>query len=254
MKVLERQGNGAGEELRLQLGQGTDLSKSVEHVATSQELREEINALLVLERLDKLHNARVVTLSVDVSLHDDCFLLVCLDDVPLLHALQGVERVLLGLRVDQAHHAEGAPADDGLALEVRHRDVEVLKVHSALQLLAEHADDVEKGVVVEAEADALLHGLARRRAHLREQQAALPEVVPTPEVSQHILALLDDDRTALDQEEVLRWVALLHDDLSGRKVALLQAPHHSVDLLHVQIFEQEDVAQHLLDVVHPRHV
>mmetsp|Transcript_69193 Transcript_69193/g.174751 ORF Transcript_69193/g.174751 Transcript_69193/m.174751 type:complete len:312 (+) Transcript_69193:983-1918(+) len=126
-------------------------------------------------------------------------------------------------------------------------------MHPPLELFAEHADDVEEGVVVKTEADTFLHGLASRGTALREEQAALAEVVPAAKGAEHGVTLFDNDRAALDEEEVLRGVVLFHNDLARREVAPLQAADDSVDLLLGQVLEQEDVCEHLFDLVHPDH-
>mmetsp|Transcript_103805 Transcript_103805/g.317915 ORF Transcript_103805/g.317915 Transcript_103805/m.317915 type:complete len:482 (-) Transcript_103805:959-2404(-) len=254
VQVFQAQRYGTREELRLQLAQRPNLAQSIEEVTASQELGEEINVLLVLKCLDELDEARVVALGVDVPFHDDGLLLVALDDVPLLHAFQSVQRLLLSLWVHEAHDAESAPPDHRFALQVPHLDVEVLQMHAALKLLAEHAHDVEECVVVQTQATAILQGLARGGPHLREQQAALPEIVPTPQIPQRHVVFLDDDGAASDEEKMFGWVALLHDHLASAEALLLESSHDSVDLLLAQVFEQEDVRQDRLDLVHPANV
>mmetsp|Transcript_19339 Transcript_19339/g.60806 ORF Transcript_19339/g.60806 Transcript_19339/m.60806 type:complete len:344 (+) Transcript_19339:349-1380(+) len=198
VQVLQGKDHGATVELRLRLRKAPDLADGIEELTPAKELRQEVDVLGVLKRLDELHDARVVALRIDLPLDADGALLPLLHNNLLAHALQRIDAALIILVVDQPHDAKIALAHDRLRPQVRHFHVQVLEVHTVLELVAETANDVAKHRLVEAEADACLVGKARRGAPLLQQKASLPEVVPTAEPSQLLAVLLDTDRSALD--------------------------------------------------------
>mmetsp|Transcript_39600 Transcript_39600/g.103213 ORF Transcript_39600/g.103213 Transcript_39600/m.103213 type:complete len:284 (-) Transcript_39600:459-1310(-) len=144
VEVLECQGNRRAVELRLRLGQLADLANGEEQVTTTEELREKVNVLGVLESLDELHDARVVALGVDVSLDADRFLLPLTHHLLLAHTLQSIQAVLIGFVVHELHDAERTSANDGLQPQILHGDIEVLKLHPVLELTAESAHDLQE--------------------------------------------------------------------------------------------------------------
>mmetsp|Transcript_18147 Transcript_18147/g.51802 ORF Transcript_18147/g.51802 Transcript_18147/m.51802 type:complete len:406 (-) Transcript_18147:1496-2713(-) len=249
MQVLERQSDGGAVELRLRFGQVADLADGVEQVASAEELGQEVHILAVLEGFDELHDARVVALSVDVALDHDGLLLPLLHHLLLADTLQGVQPLFVLLVVAELHHAEGSATNDGLQAQVPHGDVQVLHLHAVQELLAETADDVSEYLLVQTEACARLIGAASGRALLGEEECALAEVVPSAEGAEWLPVFHDLDRAGLDQPKVTGVVALANDVLPRLELPLLQRPNGPLDLLVRQVLEQEDVAQHLLDLV-----
>mmetsp|Transcript_16481 Transcript_16481/g.38629 ORF Transcript_16481/g.38629 Transcript_16481/m.38629 type:complete len:225 (+) Transcript_16481:1027-1701(+) len=148
----------------------------------------------------------------------------------------------------QLHNAKGAPADHRFHPQVLHGDVQVLQVHTMLQLFAEGADNVGEDAGLQAETGTSILRTARRRALLARQQAALTEVVPPAKVPHQLAVLGDLHGATVDEVEVDRLFSLLHYNVPGGVRLSHQGPGSSVHLFIWQVLEQEDVAQHLLEL------
>mmetsp|Transcript_31930 Transcript_31930/g.105911 ORF Transcript_31930/g.105911 Transcript_31930/m.105911 type:complete len:344 (-) Transcript_31930:348-1379(-) len=151
--------------------------------------------------------------------------------------------------VHQLDNAKRAAPNNGLDLQIGHRYVQILQVHTVLQVSSEHANDVSECLGLQHEARATAFRLASGRPRSLQQQAAFPEVVPAPQRPELDAVLQDLDRAAFYQEEVLCIFALFHNDLA-RGIPL---PHQRADrLVHLflmQVLENENVGQYRLDLV-----
>mmetsp|Transcript_47620 Transcript_47620/g.89200 ORF Transcript_47620/g.89200 Transcript_47620/m.89200 type:complete len:242 (+) Transcript_47620:660-1385(+) len=241
MQVLQGEHDRRAVKLGLVLCQISDFADCIEEIASAEELCKKVNIMLILKGLDELHYARMVALRIDVTLYHQTLLLVLSDNLQLVHALQGIDLTLVFLVSHKLHNAESTPANNRLQSQVCHGHVQVLQVHSVLQVSSEHADNVPEDASFQSQADARVLSLASRRALLLEQKSALPEVVPSAE-SPKLLAILEDAYdTTLYQEEVSGIIALLHNDVPSDILCFLQCSDGMLNLILRQILEEENV-------------
>mmetsp|Transcript_5174 Transcript_5174/g.14550 ORF Transcript_5174/g.14550 Transcript_5174/m.14550 type:complete len:257 (+) Transcript_5174:1033-1803(+) len=249
MQILHRQHDRSAVVLGLCLGQVADLSNRKEEVPSTKKLRQKVNILSVLKRLDELNDARVVTLRVDLSLHRCGLLLVVHRDVALAQTLKSIDLAFVLMVEHELYDAKGASAHDVGHSKIFHRDVQVLQVHPVLELLLEHADNVLEDCSIQDQANASVISGATCRSLFSKQQSAFTKVVPTAECAECEAILLDTDSSALDEKKMSSLTSLFHDNLIFPICSPFQCPNDTVDLVSIQILEQEDFRKHILDFV-----
>mmetsp|Transcript_82579 Transcript_82579/g.229113 ORF Transcript_82579/g.229113 Transcript_82579/m.229113 type:complete len:293 (+) Transcript_82579:495-1373(+) len=214
VQVLQGKDHGTAVELRLLPGEATDFTDDVKELAPAKELGQEIHMIGILERLDELHYARVIALSIDLPLDADRALLPLLQYRSLLHALQCVSTQLVVLVVDQLHSTNVSLPNYSLEAQVCHGDVQILEVHAMLELVPEAANDVAEGRLRNAEAHAGLLRHACCRTPLVAHEASLSKVIPTCKPAQLLPVFHNAHNATLDEVEIRGLGALPHDGLT----------------------------------------
>mmetsp|Transcript_24888 Transcript_24888/g.60352 ORF Transcript_24888/g.60352 Transcript_24888/m.60352 type:complete len:261 (+) Transcript_24888:335-1117(+) len=111
VEKLQSHQHGSCIELRLRFAQDANLVQSVQQLTSTNELRQEIHARLVLEGSHKAHDEGVVHAGEDITLVAEGELVLLRQHMAALHTLQGVLRSSHTV-LHHGHHTEATFPDD----------------------------------------------------------------------------------------------------------------------------------------------